>query len=191
MNKQIICIASLTQDSGKSLIASSLVHLLREQGLKTDLFDSRMGILHHGYQSASPIMLVEMAEEDSLWYPVASEILLIADRIRSNGSLLRDASRFLDLMVAEQRPLSIRLVVNRVEDISQARDIYHQIRKETETRPSIHLKYFGYLPLDPVLETWKMEKKPFVVGHPETMATACLRSMVSRLKDQHQIWRGT
>lgn len=190
INKQIICVAGLTRDSGKSLLASSLAHLLREQGLKTDLFDSRMGILHHGCQTNTSITLVEMAEEDSLWYSLASEILLIADPTCSNGSLLQDASRFLDLMVAEERALSIRLVVNRSEDICQAKEIYHKIRKEMETRPFIHLKYFGYLPPDPGLKTWKTEKKPFVVDYPETMAAACLRSMASRLKDQHQIWRG-
>lgn len=190
MSKQVICVASLTHGSGKSLFTSSLAHLLTEQGLKVDLFDSRIGALHHGCQTASPIVLVEMSE-GNLWYHIASDILLIADPTRSNGSLLREASLFLDLMAAEERSMHVRIVVNRAEDLSQAREVYRQIRKEAETRPLIHLKFFGYLPCDPVLEAWKTEKNPFVVDYPEGMAAACLRSMAARFKDQYQIWKGT
>lgn len=190
INKQVICVASLTQDSGKSLFTSSLAHLLQEQGLKVDLFDSRMGALHHACPTASNIVLVEMSQGGSLWYHLASDILLIADPIRLNGSLLRKASRFLDLIAAEERSMNVRLVVNRSADPFQAQKIYHKIRKETEAKPNIHLKYFGYLPRDPVLEGWRVEKNLFVVDYPETMAAACLKSMAFRLRDQHRIWRG-
>ena len=100
---------------------------------------------------------------------MAHEILLVADPFRLNGTMVYEAHRFLEKINRLEKPLSVHLVVNRTQDVHDAKRVYGLLRKEALDSPWVHFKYFGYLPQDPFITFF--------------------RSMALRLKYGYELWR--
>lgn len=190
LQKQIVCIAGLGTSCGKSLMAVNLSHLLEQEGIQAALVHTRLGVLRASDpQAAARVALIEVENENYAWYEMAHEILLVADPFRLNGTMICEAHRFLEGINKLGRPVLVRLIINRAQDGHDAKRVYDLLRKEVLDFSFIHLKYFGYLPLDPLLKTWGPQKKAFVEAYPHGMTAAFFRSLALRIKYNYELWR--
>jgi len=190
VGKQIVCIAGLGPSCGKSVIATNLAYLLSQEGVHARHFHSEpLETFESSLHTRTQMVIVEIKQEVSRWYSVAHETLLITDPSRLNGSTIEMAHHFLRILNQTERPVHVRLLVNRANNFHHAKKIYNLIRKAALEFPLIHLKYFGFLPKEPLLETWTARNKKFVAKYPDSVTTAVLRGLMLRLKYHYELWR--
>ena len=79
--------------------------------------------------------------------------------------------------------IGIKLVVNRVKSVTEAKKVAHKIVNIVGQFLSTKVDYLGYVYDDPVVQNAVLKQKPFIVSDPKCKASICLKHIVNRLEN--------
>ncbi len=107
---------------------------------------------------------------------------------------IQDSYGLIKVLSQSDRALlpEIQILVNLADSLEQGTQLYQKIQKASSHFLSLHVKHFGPIVKDEKVHAGVLERRPFVIGHPESNASKQIVKMAESLSKQMVInSRGT
>ncbi len=122
----------------------------------------------------------------------ADEVILVTT---PEPTALTDAYAVMKAYSMYSRKKNLKLVVNRIYDINESREVTEKLEKTSKKFLNMPVKCLGYIYEDRNVMVSVRNQKPFYAVQPNTLASKCIQAMVDNLlygkeKVVKQGWRG-
>ncbi|MGB3211003.1 MAG: HDOD domain-containing protein [Desulforhopalus sp.] len=101
--------------------------------------------------------------------------------ITSEATSLTDAYALLKVMAMNNYAGTVKILVNRSASVPQAKETYLRFKEVANRHLKIDIAPAGIILEDPNIETSVTRQEPALILFPESLASQCIRSMVSSL----------
>ena len=101
--------------------------------------------------------------------------------ITSESTSLIDAYSLIKVMAANGYQGTVKILVNKCPDIPTSKRTYVRFKKAVDTYLNVKIDFAGIVLLDPYVETALKSQEPVLTRFPDSVASQCIRSVVSIL----------
>jgi flagellar biosynthesis protein FlhG len=114
----------------------------------------------------------------------ADEIIVVTT---PEPTAITDAYGIIKSIAAQSSENTIRLVVNRVASVSEARRVADRIINIASQFLNIKVENLGFVYEDPFVAKSVRHQKPFIVGYPKSKASACINLIADKIADREPL----
>lgn len=107
----------------------------------------------------------------------ASEIIVITT---PEPTAITDAYALLKVIASKNREAIVRLVVNRVVNAREAKQVVRKLRLVTREFLAFELQDLGYIVEDPCVSEAVKRQEPFLLAFPRSPASVCIQRLASK-----------
>jgi len=111
--------------------------------------------------------------------------------ITSEATSLIDAYSLIKVMASNSYQGTVKILVNKCPDIPTSKRTYVRFKKAVDTYLKIKIAFAGIVLHDPYIETALQFQEPVLSRFPDSVASQCIRSVVSILLSNKSLERGS
>ncbi len=110
----------------------------------------------------------------------SSETILV---VTSEATSLADGYALLKVLASNSYKGSVKVIVNRCPDVAKSKETFLRLKKAVDKHLDIPITPIGTILNDPHFEMAIAEQEPILTLYPNSVASQCIRAMVSNLLD--------
>lgn len=118
----------------------------------------------------------------------ADEIIVVTT---PEPTAITDAYGIIKSIAAQSSDSTIRLIVNRVQSVSEARRVAERIINIASQFLNIKVESLGFIYEDPLVAKSVRHQKPFVTGYPNSKASGCVNVIADKIADREPLNEGS